>query len=618
MSAALQPILDALAGGEALRAIALLRALFQAQPTLANARVVTDAFQRPELAAEATPCRVWFLRSFTVEPIFPLLRASGLVHGLDVQARAGDFNAYAQEILDPKSPLYAYEPDVVFLAVQTRDLLPDVWDRFAELAPGEAEQRVTEATAQLGSLIKTLRSRSRAKVVIFDFAPPAWPSTGLLDAQLPGGQASLVARLNQALRDLSASEVGVHVLPFDALVARVGRDRFYDERKWLTVRLPLSAASLWPVAEACLRTLLPLTGKVRKAVVVDLDNTLWGGVVGEDGPQGIKIGAEYPGAAFRAFQRALLDLYERGVILAIASKNNTADAMEVLENHPGMLLRPHHFAAMRIDWNDKAQSLRAIAQELNIGVDSLVFVDDNPVERERVRSEVPEVYVIDLPAEPMDYAAALRGVPVLERVALSAEDRERGRLYVEQRERAALQQAAGSLEDFYRSLQMTVTVAPLGPETVTRVAQLTQKTNQFNLTTRRYDEPQIAQMMADPLWRVRTCGVRDRFGDNGLVGVVLSRADGDAVEIDTFLLSCRVIGRTVETSLLARVVAEARAAGARTVRGWFLPTKKNAPAKEFYASHGFRPVSEREDGGILWELDLESATVENPPWIAIG
>jgi FkbH-like protein len=204
--------------------------------------------------------------------------------------------------------------------------------------------------------------------------------------------------------------------------------------------------------------LLPLTGKVCKALVVDLDNTLWGGIVGENGPHGIELGAEYPGAAYRALQRAILDLHERGVIIAVASKNNEADALEVIERHPGMLLRLQHFSALQISWNEKAHSLRAIAAELNIGLDSLAFIDDNPVEREHIRIQVPEVYVIDLPTDPMGYAEALRAVPVFERTVLTGEDRARGRLYAEERSRTTLEKASGSVEEFYRSLEMSMTM----------------------------------------------------------------------------------------------------------------------------------------------------------------
>jgi FkbH-like protein len=369
------------------------------------------------------------------------------------------------------------------------------------------------------------------------------------------------------------------------------------------------------MAHEWLRFIHPLMGSVCKALVTDLDNTLWGGVVGEDGLHGLKLGLEYPGAAFQALQRALLNLYERGIILAVCSKNNLAEAMEVLEHHPGMLLRPHHFAALRINWADKAQNLREIAAELNIGLEAIAFLDDNPVERRWVQDQLPEVTVIELPDNPMGYVQALGHSPVFERLSLSAEDRQRGQYYAEQRLRTALEQDSASLEDFYRSLQLRVEISGVAPETLARVAQLTQKTNQFNLTTRRYTEQQIAEMAADPDWQVYSAWVYDRFGDNGLVGVVIVHYQGVTCEIDTFLLSCRVIGRTVETALLATIAEQACHKGAQRLLGWFLPTKKNAPAKEFYGSHGFICILERE-GGSSWEFDLVNERIAAPPWVS--
>ena len=357
----------------------------------------------------------------------------------------------------------------------------------------------------------------------------------------------------------------------------------------------------------------PLDRKVRKALVTDLDNTLWGGVIGEDGMNGIRVGEEYPGAAYQALQRAMLDLYQRGIILAVCSKNNLSDAMEVFEHHPGMLLRPQHFAVLRINWNDKAQNLREIAAELNIGIDALAFLDDNPVERQWVRSQLPEVTVIDLPDDPMGYAQALRDNPVFERLSLSTEDRERARYYAEQRLRTELEQNVASLEDFYQSLQMEVEISLVTTETLARIAQLTHKTNQFNLTTRRYSEQQIAGMAADRDWRVYSLRVRDRFGDNGLVGVAITRYQERICEIDTFLLSCRVIGRTVETAILATIAEQARIKGSESLIGWFLPTKKNAPAKDFYSSHGFTCTLE-EDGKSRWEFDLTRGDILSPSW----
>jgi FkbH-like protein len=379
-------------------------------------------------------------------------------------------------------------------------------------------------------------------------------------------------------------------------------------------RLPFSADAVWPVAQACARVLLPAMGKVRKAIVVDLDNTLWGGVVGEDGPHGLKLGSEYPGAAFRALQRVLLECHERGVILAIASKNNEKDAMEVLVDHPEMLLRPLHFAAMQINWNPKPENLRLIARTLNIGIDSLIFIDDNPAERAQMREQLPEVLVVELPVDPMGYADAIRQLPVLERLRVSAEDRDRGRQYEEQRQREELHRTSGSIEDFYRSLEMQVTIRPIEPNTLARSSQLTQKTNQFNLTTRRYDEARIASMLDDEAWRTYACSVRDRFGDNGLVGLALVRVLGESWSIDTFLLSCRVIGRTVETGMLARIAAEAYSAGVKRLIGEFIPTAKNAPASEFYRDHGFAQLP-GQAGKLEWELDLGARRPAWPQWL---
>ena len=604
---------EQLHAGNITRAVALLRQIFEQQPTLPVARSLVERLNGVAWPGRQT-CRLWWARSFTVEPLFPLLRAAAALEGLDVQQQAGDHNAYAQEILDPNSQLYRFEPNVVVLAVQTRDVLPEVWDWSLGSDPQALAQRVERVVEDLRNWLSLLRSRSSASVIVLDFAQPIRAADGVLDAQSTNGQAALLARLNQELRALAAATTGIHILGFDALVSRIGREQFFDERKWLTARMPIGAQHLWSVARECLGVLLPLTGKVRKAVVVDLDNTLWGGVVGEDGPAGLQLGIDYPGAAHLALQRVLLDLHRRGVILAIASKNNPADALEVLERHPGMLLRPRHFAAMRLNWDPKSQNLRAIAAELNIGTDSLVFVDDNPAERAEVGQHLPEVLVIDLPRDPMQYAAALRQVASLERLRVLDEDRDRGRQYAEQRARTELERSAGSLEEFYRSLQMQVLLAKVSATTLPRVSQLTQKTNQFNLTTHRYDEARVAAMMAAGDWHIYTCSVQDRFGDNGLVGVTIAQDQGAVWEIDSLLMSCRVIGRTVETAMLSHLMATSRSAGARTLRGWFLPTRKNGPAAGFYESHGFRLIDTR-DGAGLWEFDLQAGHVEWPAWL---
>jgi FkbH-like protein len=272
---------------------------------------------------------------------------------------------------------------------------------------------------------------------------------------------------------------------------------------------------------------------------------------------------------------------------------------------------------MHINWQDKAQNLREIALELNLGVDSLVFVDDNPAERELIRRELPEVDVIELPENPMQYEAALRESVMFERLTLTAEDKQRVRQYQQQRERSVAAQATGSIEDYYRSLQQKVTIRALAADTLGRIAQLTQKTNQFNMTTRRYSEEQIASMAAGG-HLVYSVQVEDRFGDNGIVGVVIAQESGQVYEIDTFLLSCRVIGRTVETAILAFLASDALQRGKQEVRGGFQPTKKNLPAERVYALHGFFKVEQPpETPGSLWALPTTPDSIRCPEWIEV-
>lgn len=590
--------------------------LWRLAPSLGTAQFIQTHYRELRPHVPLTKARVDMLRSFTVEPAVEILKAVGYLRGFNLDVRVGDFNAYAQELLDPQSQLYERQPDVVFLAVQTRAIAPQLWAEFGGLEADDAAAAVDRVVGEFSGWVRAFRAHSAAHLVIHTLETPVFANQGLYDAAAPVSQVEAITRVNGGLREIAGATEGVHLLNYDGLMARHGKLTWEDREKWLTARMPLAADSLVPLAEEWLRHLHPLCGKVAKVLVCDLDNTLWGGVVGEDGPRGIRLDDEYPGAAYRGLQRAILDLYRRGIMLAVCSKNNEADAREVLEHHAGMLLRPEHFAALRINWNDKVQNLREIAAELNVGTDALAFLDDNPREREWVRVQMPEVMVVELPDDPLDYEWALRREPAFERLSLTDEDRARGRMYAEQRQRRVSERSSETLEDFYRSLEMSLEMDEATPEMLERVAQLTQKTNQFNLTTRRYSVPQISEFTKAAEWSVHAARVRDRFGDNGIVGVIIVRYDGPVCEIDTLLLSCRVIGRTVETAMLAGLARQARQRGAQHLRGWFIPTAKNAPAQDFYARHGFR-LTEDADGKTLWEFDLTRAAIECPPWIEV-
>ena len=611
-----QEIDTLIAAGRLTTAARALADLWVHEASPSAASFVVHRFETLRNRLKLQPYRLAILRSFTVEPMVPFLRATAFCAGIDLTVYVSDFNAYVQAMVDSGSTLYAFAPDAALLAVQTRDVVPEFWDDFGSLKEEQIHAIVKRVSSEFRDWVSAFRKHSHAHLILHNLEQPMNPSRGLLDAQQSDGQTAAIAHINTAIRNLASEQVGIYVLDYDRIVARHGRATWHDERKWVTVRLPIAASNLNHVVQEWMRFLHPLTGKLAKAVAVDLDNTIWGGIIGEDGLDGIRLGTEYPGSAYQAVQRALLDLYQRGILLAVCSKNNREDALQALEKHPGMILKPWHFAAMRINWTEKSQNLREIAEELNIGIDALAFLDDNPIERQQVRSALPEVFVIDLPTDPVNFAGAIRQCPLFERLSLSAEDQQRGAIYEAQRERQQLERSVTSREDFYRSLEQEAEISRLTKANLARVAQLTNKTNQFNLTTRRYSEQQIADIAASEGWECFSLRLRDRFGDNGLVGVAITHLEGDVSQIDTLLLSCRVIGRSVETALLSFLAERARAHGARRLQGWFLPTKKNAPARDFYATHGFTTAQQNGDG-TLWSLDLAANPLSAPEWVRV-
>lgn len=602
--------------GSADLASASLADLWRKEAGTAVAPFLVSRFEQLRGKISMFPFRAVVLRSFTVEPAIPLLRAEAFVRGIDLTTKIGDFNAFAQEILDSTSDLYRFEPNAAILAARTSDLAPELWNQSPDLSSEAVSGIVQRVSHSFAQWIRAFRERSPAALIVHSLEQPARVSAGVLDAQEENSQAAAIQQINRELKQAVSQHHNVYVLDYDGLVARHGRLRWHDERKWLIARMPVAADHLIYLAREWMRFLVPLSGKTAKVLVTDLDNTLWGGIIGEDGMTGIKLGPEYPGAAYQQLQRALLDLSRRGILLAICSKNNPDDALEALKSHPGMLLKPKDFAASRINWTDKAQNLREIASELNLGVDSLAFIDDNPFEREQLRKILPEVTIIDLPQDPLGYAAAVRDCPAFERLALSSEDQQRTTMYAQQRERAQAGENFQSKEDFLRYLEQQAEIAAVSPATLARIAQLTQKTNQFNLTTRRYTEQQITEMAARPECQVLSIKVLDRFGDHGLVGIAITMDEGQSCNIDTFLLSCRVIGRTVETALLSQLADKASSRGCKRLTGWFLPTRKNAPAREFYRQHGFEVVQDSGEG-TLWSLDLTKQKIDAPEWVKV-
>lgn len=610
-------IRSSLDGGAIHSAMQSARLLLQQQPSLVTFRFLrqlVDGLNADALGLKTF--KVALISSFSIEFIHDSLIAHGFVNGLRIEIYQPGFGQINQEILDPNSGLYAFAPDVTVLAIEGDDWLPEIYTSFmdADASATNLDSVVARFRQQLAALVTSFRAATSSPLLVHNLSQPRLRRAGIADQRLPNGQARLVAELNHAIAEVLVDVVDGHMVDYAALVSHFGVQNWYDSRMRLYAKAPISNGMLGNLALEYMKYFRALGGLTKKCLVLDLDNTLWGGVVGEDGVEGIQLGANYPGSAFVEFQRVVLDLYRRGVILAIASKNNQADVDAVFLNHRSMLLRKEHFAETQIHWEPKSESLKRIAKQLSIGLEHMVFADDNPAECEQVRRELPMLTVIHLPSRPELYADALCAEGLFDTLALSDEDRRRGQLYQQRAQAQTMRSVSGTIEEYYRDLAMELTIARVDEVTLARAAQLTQKTNQFNLTTNRYSEAAFAGRMTEPGWLAITIGVRDRFGDNGIVGVMMARAADGCLDIDTFLLSCRVIGRTVETAMLAHLCDVARTQGLKKISGRMVPTDKNVPVRDLFDKHGFTKLASGASGTSSWELDLTQKTVQRPDW----
>jgi len=557
--------------------------------------------------------RIVFLRSFTLEPVVPLLRTQLLVHGLCAEVKVAGFNQFEPYLYEAGDSEIS-QIDLLVLAARLEEVAPEAIYRRLQLGLDGGKNLAHEVVGRIEGWIKTFRARSKSKILLHNFAEPKYLSLSIFDAQSDWGQGNIISTINMELANICRNHKDVYLLDFNRLQRQVGTDHFNDDRLWYLARQPLSRAGLQALAKLYARYVCAMFTPGKKCLVLDLDNTLWGDILGEDGLHGIQLGPDYPGNVFMDFQRAILNLHDRGIILAIASKNNENEVAEALEKHSHAVLKQQHFAVIKANWNPKPQSIREIAAELNIGLDSLVFFDDSPHECELVRQTLPEVLTIQLPSEPLQYIETLDNVWGFDTLTFSEEDRARGQDYQAQLQRNRLRLNSSSLEEFYQSLQMEVTIMAVDDSTISRIAQLTQKTNQFNLTTKRYSEADIWKMTQDAHYEI--CGVRvkDKFGDSGIVGVGILRYENASAYIDTLLLSCRVIGRHVEDALLHYLVKKAKDKSMQFLVGEYIPTPKNGQVERLYEKFGFTKRAGQPDCN-LWSVALPDLQIKVPDWI---
>ncbi|HEY8074192.1 MAG TPA: HAD-IIIC family phosphatase, partial [Labilithrix sp.] len=540
------------------------------------------------------PIRIAVLAEFASQSYCQILRVLMAHAGWGAQIYEAEYGAIEVEALDAQSGLYAFAPEIVLVLPTTNAL------RFRYLQSADARESFAEREAQRFVDVWTAIG-SRAQIIQGNWAPPYERQLGSFDWKVPTSLYAQVHRLNEAIAE-RARAATVLVDDISAVAQHVGLATWCDEKLWTMAKALCSLEHLPRVVASAVDVVLATRGRGIKCVVCDLDNTLWGGVVGDDGLEGIRIGPTGEGEAFFRLQLYLRELRRRGVLLAVASKNDPELARRVFREHPEMVLREEDIAVFMVSWDPKPDSLRAIKETLGIGFDAIAFLDDNPFERNMVRQYLPDVVVPELPEEPSDYVRAIADANLFEASAYTAEDVARTALYQEEAKRKVLARSFTNVDEYLRSLEMKITIAPFDAFHLPRIAQLIQRSNQFNLTTRRWTEAECEALMkkgggTHPLY-VR---LSDRFGDHGLVSVVVVEIDGATANIPAWLMSCRVLSRGVEEHVMNHVVALAKANGAARVVGEYLPTAKNGMVKDFYARFGFTP-----EGDTRWTLDVDA------------
>ncbi len=623
-----EQIKDAVARQDAVATVELGRQLLSVSSKSADVMFCAARFK--EMAAPMQHqlgykrLKTFVVRSVTVEPILPFLTVEMVLAGYVAEMEVGGYGSYMDEMLDPQSALSRSQADLVWVLLDIEEISGRLPDLCADGLGTGVEAELVESVSRVRQMLQSYRARDAGRIVLQGCVVPESTSLGqVADGNLKNGLVNVVKDLNRRLLEVCKTVSDCVFFDVDEVAARFGRSRWRDTRLFLSSRLPVSAEAFRSYARGVVRSSSVLFRPSRKVVCTDLDNTLWGGVLGEDGPQGILTGSAFPGNCYLEYQRYLKQLSARGILLALVSKNNEADVEEAFRvRSADLAVGLNTFIAKKIGWNDKTASLRALAEELSLGLDSFVFVDDSPVECAAVRQYLPEVAVVEAPVDrPWDLVRMLAEEWFFDSAAVTLEDVNRTREYEAQAQRNSLREGAVSTEDFLQSLGIVCTFLGALDAPLERTVQLLAKTNQFNLTTRRHSAEQVRRFATEPGGQAIALRVRDRFGDAGVVGVALVRRQGDACWIDSLLLSCRVIGRGVESALLWLIARRAAAMGARVLMGEYVPSAKNAPCADFYTKSGFetdaRASQDGQDGAIFYRLDLTERMPTSPPWLTL-
>lgn len=577
---------------------------------MAFARAMKKVLAAGQEGGAFSPFRIGVLSHANFDLMTEHLVVGAARHGVALTVVGTEFGQIEQEAFDPGSKTNSAKVDAVLLALDHR------WLGLEARVPLEDPRAVVaETLGRIEAIVRALRDNGGAPTILQTMPHPPAALFGNYDLMVAGSLRAVVDAVNAGLVDLAARG-GAYLLDVEALVAEVGSSTWFDRKQWTAYKLPFFSDYVPIYADRVGRLIGAIRGKNRKVLVLDLDNTVWGGVIGDDGVGGIALGqGTARGETYLEVQSNALALRRRGIVLAVCSKNTEEIARDGFRSHPEMLLKESDIAVFQANWNDKVTNLKIIAERLNLGLDSLVFFDDNPAERGHVRHGLPMVAVPELPEDPTAYPWLMFAPGYFESVSFSSDDRTRAESYLANTLREEAQASAGSIDDYLASLDMTISLLPFDATGRGRITQLINKTNQFNVLTKRYTELEVQRMEEGGVPLTLQVRLQDKFSDLGMIGVLICRAESATVwEVDTLLMSCRVLGRRVEECMIDHVVEAARAAGVKTVRGRYRPTAKNGLVKDLFPRLGFGQVSSADDE-VVYELDTGTYEVDpaRPP-----
>jgi FkbH-like protein len=547
------------------------------------------------------PTRIAILGGSTTVQVKSMLELFLLAQGIQPTFYESGYNRYGEDVLFENPELWSFKPEIVFIHTTWHNV-----SQFPELMATEAEveQSVRREMGRFESLWEKIHVELGALIIQNNFDLPRLRPLGNLEAFESSGRVNFLLRLNAELASYARKHSRFLVNDILYLSAQVGLDAWHSHTYWYNFHMALSPTATVALTQNVAAIVKAVYGRSKKCLVLDLDNTLWGGVVGDDGVQNLVLGRDHPvGEAYQDFQRYVKDLQRRGVILAVCSKNDVENAKEGF-SHPDSILMLEDFSAFKANWNPKPESIREIAVELNIGLESIVFVDDNPAERALVADQLPEVAVPDVGSDVSRFADALERERYFEVHKVVQEDVNRSVYYDSNHQRSTYQATFHDYGGFLASLEMSAEIAPFSAVYLERITQLINKTNQFNLTTRRYTSAEVEVISQDPSLITLYGRLSDKFGDNGLVSVLIGRVFDETVEIDLWLMSCRVLNREMEFAMFDALVEQCQARGIRRIVGVYIPSKKNSIVASHYAALGFTRLNGSSGGQVSWHYDV--------------